>query len=398
VLLRCLPVHSVKDLSDFLTRERLVPTEGDGFPNDASPGTLYLRAVPGALADRLLEGVRRAGGWGARLRGADGHSAPADGVLLVGGWDALVRLPEALPAGEERDRLCREFGAVCRHVLREAPEPIRSGGKTLDFARGPLVMAVLNVTPDSFYDGGRYLDPARAEEQARRLIEQGADVLDVGGASTRPGSDPVPEDVEAARVVPVIRAVRRSWDGWVSVDTASSRVARMALDEGADLINDVSAGRMDPGMKRVAAESGAPAILMHMQGTPKDMQVRPRYDSLLGEIIEALRGWIREWEDAGCRRERLLVDPGIGFGKTLAHNLALLRNLREMKVLGRPVVLGTSRKSFIGAVLQRQVQDRLPGTLATLAVGAMNGADIFRVHDVAEAREALALVDAIQKA
>jgi dihydropteroate synthase len=175
-------------------------------------------------------------------------------------------------------------------------------------------------------------------------------------------------------------------------------VALEALEEGADMINDISAGRMDPDMKEVAARTGAPAVLMHMKGTPKDMQKQPVYESLLAEIIDSLEGWIREWEHAGCERDNILIDPGIGFGKTLEHNLRILRNLGELKVLGRPVVLGTSRKSFIGAVLQREVGDRLAGTLATLAVGAMNGAHIFRVHDVAEARETLTLVRAIQKA
>jgi len=309
-----------------------------------------------------------------------------------------MRLAEDLADTAGEERLARQIVIVVRHLTQPTPAPIRCGGKTLDFSRGPLVMGVLNVTPDSFYDGGSYLDPGRAEKQALRLIEEGADILDVGGASTRPGSERVDDPEQIPRVLPVIRAIRRRWDGWISVDTYSSGVARAALGEGADMINDISAGRMDPEMKTLAARTGAPAVLMHMQGTPQDMQQQPVYDSLLDEIIESLDASIRSWEEAGCVRENLLIDPGIGFGKTLEHNLRLLRNLREFQVLGRPVLLGTSRKSFIGSVLGRPVEDRLTGTLATLAVGALNGAHVFRVHDVAQARETLAMVHAIQRA
>jgi len=387
----------MKDLSDFLTQEHLASEDGGDLPRRLFPCILFLEGVSSGLGNRLVEGAGRVGGWAARVR-AISRSEPSGAVLLCGAPDGLLRLAEELDCGGEREHLSREIRSLVGHLTRDVPDPIRYREKTLDVSRGHLLMAVLNVTPDSFYDGGRYLDSGQAEEQALKLIDQGADILDVGGASSRPGSDRVPDQEEIDRVLPVIRAVRSQWDGWISVDTYSARVARAALDEGADMINDISAGKMDPAMMGVAAETGAPAVLMHMKGTPKDMQKNPVYDSLLAEIVDAFEEGIRDWERAGCKRENLLIDPGIGFGKTLDHNLRILRNLEELKVLGRPVVLGTSRKSFIGTLLKRDVEERLAGTLATLAVGAMNGAHIFRVHDVVEARETLALVHAIQKA
>ena len=259
-------------------------------------------------------------------------------------------------------------------------------------------MGVLNVTPDSFYDGGRYDSLERAVERALRMIDEGAAILDVGGESSRPRSDPVPAAVQKERILPVIRAVRERWEGWISVDTCSGDVARAAVKHGADMINDISAGRMDPKMKRIAAELGVPCILMHMQGTPRTMQENPTYGSVVREIIEVLEQSVRAWEDAGVSRERILIDPGIGFGKTVEHNLALLKHLYEFRVLGRPIVLGTSRKSFIGTLLDCDVEDRLSGTLATAAIAAWNGADILRMHDVRETRQVLTMVRAIREA
>ena len=396
--MRCLSLHSKKDLTDFLARERLVDLDGEDASAGFLPCTLFLEVGSRELALRVVQGAGRVGGWGRILRGAGPRPEGIHAVLVCATANGLARLAGDLVDTEEAQHLSRRVTSVVGRLSRDAPEPIDYRGKTLDFSRGPLVMGVLNVTPDSFYDGGCYLDPSRAEQQALQLIEQGADILDVGGASTRPGSDRVPDPEQIRRILPVIRAVRRHWDGWISVDTYAAGVAHAALEEGADMINDISAGRMDPGMKELAARTGAPAVLMHMQGTPRDMQLEPAYDSLFDEIIEALDEGIRSWEQAGCRRENLLIDPGIGFGKNLEHNLRILRNLREFQVLGRPVVLGTSRKSFIGAVLGRVANDRLTGTLATLVVGVLHGAHVLRVHDVAQARETLDMVRAIQGA
>ena len=278
------------------------------------------------------------------------------------------------------------------------PGPIAYRGKQIDLSDGPVVMGVLNVTTDSFYDGGRYGEYEQAVERALKLVDEGAAILDVGGESSRPGSEPVPAEVQKERILPVIQAVRERWQGWISVDTCSSEVARAAVDQGADMINDISAGRLDPDIKEVVAELGVPCILMHMKGTPKTMQEEPVYGDVVPEIIEHLAERIAVWEDAGVARENILVDPGIGFGKTVDHNLLILKHLRELEVLGRPIVLGTSRKAFVGALLDRDLEGRLVGTLATVAIGAWNGAHILRVHDVQETREVLTIVHAIKEA
>ncbi len=278
------------------------------------------------------------------------------------------------------------------------PGPIAYRGKQIDVSDGPVVMGVLNVTPDSFYDGGRYGAREQAVERAWRMVEEGAAILDVGGESSRPGSDLVPASVREERSLPVIQAVRERWEGWISVDTCSSEVARAAVDQGADMINDISAGRLDPDIKEVAAELGVPGILRHMKGTPRTMQDKPVYGDVVPEIIEQLAERIAVWEDAGVSRENILVDPGIGFGEAVGHNLLILKHLCEFEVLGRPIVLGTSRKGFVGALLDRDVEDRLVGTLATVAISVWNGADILRVHDVQETREVLTIVRAIKEA
>lgn len=270
--------------------------------------------------------------------------------------------------------------------------------KRLDLSGGPVVMGVINVTPDSFYDGGRYDVPQKAIERGLRLVDEGAAILDVGGESTRPGADPVPAANQKERILPVIQAVRERWQGWISVDTSSGEVARAAVEHGADMINDISAGRADPSIREVVADLGVPCILMHMQGVPRTMQDRPTYTSVVPEIIAFLEERIASWEDAGVPRDRILIDPGIGFGKTVHHNLLILKHLCEFQVLGRPIVLGTSRKSFIGTILGRGLEERLLGSLATVAIGVWNGADVLRVHDVRETREVLTIVHAIQEA
>ena len=210
------------------------------------------------------------------------------------------------------------------------PGPIAYRGKQIDLSDGPVVMGVLNVTTDSFYDGGRYGEYEKAVERALKLVDEGAAILDVGGESSRPGSDPVPAEVQKERILPVIQAVRERWQGWISVDTCSSDVARAAVEQGADMINDISAGGLDPDMKEVAAELGVPCILMHMKGKPKTMQDEPVYGDVVPEIIEHLAERIAVWEDAGVASENILVDPGIGFGKTVDHNLLILKHLREL--------------------------------------------------------------------
>jgi dihydropteroate synthase len=259
-------------------------------------------------------------------------------------------------------------------------------------------MGAINVTPDSFSDGGQFFDAERAIEQGERLAAEGADLLDVGGESTRPFSESIPPEEECRRVIPVIRELARRTRAPISIDTCKAEVARAALDAGASLINDISSLGFDPEMRRLAASSGAPLILMHMQGTPRTMQVKPRYDSLLSEVVRFLEERIQLACEAGVSRDQIIVDPGIGFGKSVTHNLLLIKHLDALAFLGRPVLLGTSRKSFIGSVLDRPVTDREAGTWATVCVGVLNGAHILRVHEVAVCRQVVDMVDAILNA
>ncbi|HSA87742.1 MAG TPA: dihydropteroate synthase [Nitrospira sp.] len=247
----------------------------------------------------------------------------------------------------------------------------------------PLVMGVVNVTTDSFYDGGRYVEPERAIDHALELVGQGADILDVGGESTRPGADSVSEEDELARVIPVVKGLVPRVPVPISIDTAKSRVAEVALDCGASIINDVSALRQDPAMASVIARADAGIILMHMQGSPLTMQQSPRYSDVVGEVRHFLDERLQAALRAGIARTNIILDPGFGFGKLLHHNLELLRQLPVLTALDRPLLVGLSRKAFIGKVVDRPVEHREWGTAAAVALAVDRGAHIVRVHDVA---------------
>jgi dihydropteroate synthase len=261
------------------------------------------------------------------------------------------------------------------------------------FAR-PAVMGVLNVTPDSFSDGGAYLDPDAAVAHARRMARDGAALIDVGGESTRPGAEPVPLEEELRRVLPVLERLGAESVAPLSVDTAKAAVARAALEAGVVFVNDVTALRGDPGMAAVVAESGAELCLMHMLGDPRTMQDDPRYEDVVSEVKDFLEERLGFAVSEGIPEERVWLDPGIGFGKTLAHNLELLRRLDEIVAVGRPVVVGVSRKRFIGTLTGKAEPDRMAGGLAANVLAFERGAHMFRVHDVAETIEALTVAAA----
>ena len=256
-------------------------------------------------------------------------------------------------------------------------------------------MGVVNVTPDSFSDGGLYFDAGKAVARGLELAAEGADILDVGGESTRPGSLPVPEDEEMRRVVPVIGALRKRTEALLSVDTTKASVARAALDAGADIVNDTSAFRFDPAMAGEVARSGAAAVLMHMKGRPLTMQDAPRYDDLLGEVGGFLGDRLRLAEAAGIPRERVIVDPGIGFGKTFEDNLVLIRRQEAFHALGRPLLMGFSRKAFLGRILGLPPDRRLEGTIAAAVLSVERGAHILRVHDVGPVARAVRAAEAM---
>jgi dihydropteroate synthase len=266
----------------------------------------------------------------------------------------------------------------------------------IDFARRTSVMGILNVTPDSFYDGGKRLDAHRAIEDGVAMVQAGADLLDVGGESTRPGARPVSDDEELARVLPVVAGLRRQVRVPISVDTYKSCVAHAALDAGADIVNDISALRFDPAMVSLVAREKVPVVLMHMQGKPQTMQQEPRYQDVVREVRDFLAAQLYEAMDAGIAAEAIIIDPGIGFGKTIDHNLRLLRGLPVLAALGQPLLVGASRKTFIGKILNADPEFRLEGSLAAAVASVLAGANILRVHDVLETCKAVRIADAIR--
>jgi dihydropteroate synthase len=280
------------------------------------------------------------------------------------------------------------------------------GEHRLDLGRRTCIMGVLNVTPDSFSDGGKFFTIDDAVTQGYKLFEDGADIIDIGGESTRPFSDAVSEEEEIQRVVPVIEKLSKQISIPISIDTTKAKVADCALKAGASMINDISSLRFDPDLANVAADYGAPVILMHMLGNPKTMQVEPKYDDLIAEIKTFLENRIETAERKGISRSKIIIDPGIGFGKTFDHNLLLIKNLHEFKALNVPILIGTSRKAFIRNLLKDEtLEDVHPrseivetGTQASVAAAVLNGAHIVRVHDVVNTRITIKIIDAIKSA
>ena len=276
------------------------------------------------------------------------------------------------------------------------PMEFQLKGQRLRLER-PLLMGIVNVTPDSFFDGGRFCDPQRAVAHALRLVEEGADLLDIGAESTRPGALPVDEQEERRRLVPIVAAVAKAVSVPISVDTSKAEVARAAIDAGAIMVNDVTALRGDSAMVGVVAQAGVALVLMHMQGTPDIMQHAPRYDDVVGEVAQFLAERVRYAIDQGVARDRIVVDPGIGFGKTLGHNLDLLANLRVFAELGYPLLVGPSRKGFIGQLTDQSVEARGWGTAGVVALVVEQGANILRVHDVGPMKDVAKVAVAIAR-
>ena len=272
------------------------------------------------------------------------------------------------------------------------------GNYSLDFSRKTYIMGILNVTPDSFSDNGLYFDKTRAIKRALQMAEEGADIIDIGGESTRPGSEPLAIEEELRRTIPVIEALLKETNIPLSIDTYKSGVAKKALDAGASMVNDISGLRFDPGMAKVVAEYKVPLVVMHMKGTPKDMQTNPVYEALMPEIMDSLRESIRFAIESGVPEDKIIIDPGIGFGKTYEHNLEIINSLQSLSLMEKPVLMGPSRKAFIGKVLgDVPPQERLEGTAAAVSISIMNGANIIRVHDVKEMAKVAKVADAIKR-
>jgi len=293
------------------------------------------------------------------------------------------------------DRLQPLWGSLSNYLSPEVA-PWRLASREVKLNR-PLVMGILNVTPDSFSDGGLYLSKEEAVRRGLEMIEQGADMVDVGGESTRPYADPVTETMELGRVVPVVQELASRSPVPISVDTRHPEVARAALEAGAEIVNDVS-GLCDPRMVEVVSEARAGVVLMHMLGDPRTMQDRPSYEDVVGDISLFLEERMREAIGSGVEERAIMLDPGIGFGKSVEHNLQIIMRLREFRCLGRPLLIGASRKGFIGKVLGQEAKDRKEGSLAVASVAMMNGANVLRVHDVKETTMVARMVDAVHRA
>ncbi len=347
-------------------------------------------------ANILKQEMLAKGADAAVAKWASGFTQPTTDVLLMGTvkqYRQVLKKLRIQPYGlqslaEPISRLIESDGSIKAVIGRPGHELI-VGERT-------LVMGILNLTPDSFSDGGLFLEPAAAVERASEMAANGADIIDIGGESTRPGADPVSEDEEKRRVLPVIERLASELDVPLSIDTSKAGVAGGAIEAGAQVVNDVTALRADPDMARVCAQTGVAVILMHMQGEPREMQEDPRYDDILSDLVAFFAQRLSFAAAAGIAAERSLIDPGFGFGKTTAHNLEILNRLGELRSLGHPIVLGTSRKSTIGTVLgNAPAGERLEGTAATVAAGILGGASIIRVHDVKEMARVAAMTDAI---
>jgi dihydropteroate synthase len=356
-----------------------------------------LEGVPARVARHLVEVMSAVGGC---AQSAGDGRQPGRVVMLQGDGDHYHLFLDRATRSETTRAVAREV----RDVLMRAstrPHALALARGRLSLGQRTLIMGILNVTPDSFSDGGLYAEPERAVARALEMASEGADLIDIGGESTRPGARPVSLREELRRVLPVVEALvpaLRSLPGnrpLLSIDTRKSEVARRAAAAGADLINDISGMTHDPAMASVAAECALPVVLQHIRGTPGTMQLRPRYTHLLPEIAAFLRRRIETAVQAGVREDRIVIDPGLGFGKRRRDNLAILRNLRVLTSLGRPILVGASRKSFLKGAAATPPSARLEGSLAAEALAIAGGADIIRVHDVREAARVASLCDAV---
>ncbi len=341
--------------------------------------------------------------------GADLNSAPSSvskqyrtppgnstfALALTGTFNQLKHVVRSITTNHVLENLAKKIDSLLDNYLR-SDYKINCRGKILDLSSRTHIMGILNVTPDSFSDGGLYNDPAKAVERAREMAAAGADIIDIGGESTRPGAEPLSEEEELHRIIPIIEHLVAELTVPISVDTYKATVAKKALKAGASIVNDISGLHFSPDMAKTAADYGAAVVIMHIKGTPRDMQQNPVYDDVVVDVMSYLEEGIAIAVKAGVDREKILIDPGIGFGKTLEHNLTLLNRLDEFRSLGRPIVLGTSRKKFIGTILGIPVpEQRIDGTAPTLALGIERGASVVRVHDVARMTQVVRMTDAV---
>ncbi|MBI5701194.1 dihydropteroate synthase [Candidatus Saganbacteria bacterium] len=357
---------------------------------------LMLKDLTPPQANIIKQYLLSCGGEAVCGRGVINNSIKNSDVLLLATLNQYRKLINKLKANKfALPEIAHILGETLKNI-ESVPPPIKIKNRpTLDFGKRTYIMGIINVTPDSFSDGGKFYAPQAAIAHAKSMIHAGADIIDIGGESTRPGSQPISAKEELRRIMPVIETLAKNRKCIISVDTQKSEVADMALKSGAHIINDVSALRSDKKMAKTIAKYKASVILMHMRGTPDIMQVKPAYKDLFFEILSSLKDSLEIANKAGILFSRIIVDPGFGFGKSLSDNFMILRNLRTFKVLGRPILVGASRKKMIGSILGVPPDKRLIGTAATIPVAILNGANIIRVHDVFEMKQSAKIADAV---
>ncbi len=396
-LIRCLHIKNASEAIHQMKRVGIDPTGIKLMEGKSLHLNLMVEGIDPRAANLLKQEMLSLGGDVAvDGRGLDCSTRQID-ALLMGTQKHFEKLILKLERYPDLQSLGQSIKETIRNISK-IQYTLRCRKRTLTLGKRTLLMGVLNVTPDSFSDGGLFFDKEKAIAHGIRMVEEGADIIDIGGESTRPGSKPLELDEELRRVIPVIESLSKKVGVPISIDTYKSAVAQRAIEAGAEIINDISALNFDPNLAQVAAKENTPLVLMHIRGTPETMQKNVYYESLLSEILHSLKDSIRMAESAGVDPRQIIVDPGIGFGKTVEDNLFIIKNLYEFRILGKPILLGTSRKSFIGKILNAEAGDRLEGTLSSIAIGVLNGAHVIRSHDVLQTRKAIAVADAIRLA
>jgi dihydropteroate synthase len=396
-LIRCLHITNANEAIQHMKRVGVDPTGVKLMEGKTLHLNLKVEGIEPRTANLLKQELLSLGGDVAvDGRGLDCSAKQTDAILM-GTQKHFEKLILKLESYPNLHPLGQSIKETLKNISR-THYSIRCRKGTLILGKRTLLMGVLNITPDSFSDGGFFFDNEKAIAHGLRMVEEGADILDIGGESTRPGSKSLELEEELRRVIPVIESLAEKVDVPISIDTYKSTVAQKAIEAGAQMINDISGLHFDQSLSKIAVKEDVPIVLMHIRGTPETMQKDIHYNSLFSEILLYLKDSVQRAESAGLDPHQIIVDPGIGFGKTIEDNLLIIKNLNEFRVLGKPILLGTSRKAFIGKILNTEVRDRLEGTLSTIAIGVLNGAHIIRSHEILQAKKAIAVADAIRLA
>jgi dihydropteroate synthase len=396
-LIRCLHITNANEAIHQMKKMGVDPTGVKLMEGKTLHFNLKVEGIEPRTANLLKQEMLSLGGDVAvDGRGLDCSTKQMD-ALLMGTQKHFEKLILKLEQYPNLNPLGQSIKETLKNISK-TQYSIRCRKRTLTLGKRTLLMGVLNVTPDSFSDGGLFFDKEKAISHGLRMVEEGADIIDIGGESTRPGSKPLQLEEELRRVIPVIESLEKEVGVPISIDTYKSTVAQRAIEAGAQIINDISGLNFDPGLAKVASKEDIPLVLMHIRGTPETMQKNVHYDSLFSEILQYLKDSIQRAESAGLDPQQIIIDPGIGFGKTVEANLLIIKNLYEFRILGKPILLGTSRKTFIGKILNAEVGERLEGTLSSITAGVLNGAHIIRCHDALQAKRAIAVADAIRLA